>query len=168
MSPVPPFRHRVPMLANGPGAPHFAELMTPFGMNIEVISGEIGSAAAIKMLRSVIVKGFEAICLEALIAAHKAGVVERVLRSLDASYGDTTIRGLSEYLLGRHIRHTERRAHELDEAAETLSEMGIAPLATAGGVQRLYWSAQQLKNLSQDFQNESIADILNLYGDVGV
>ncbi|WDL97664.1 NAD(P)-binding domain-containing protein [Alicyclobacillus sp. ALC3] len=59
MSAVPPLRHKVPMLSDGPGADDFAAQLMPFGMNIEVVNGEIGSAAGIKMCRSVIIKGMK-------------------------------------------------------------------------------------------------------------
>src|SRR5262245_6541696 len=51
MSPVPPFGHRSPMLLGGKAAPAFVELMTPFGMRLEVISEKVGTAAATKMFR---------------------------------------------------------------------------------------------------------------------
>src|SRR5581483_945057 len=46
MAPVPPYGHRVPMLAGGQGAAAFSERMKPFGFQIEVVSQEVGMAAA--------------------------------------------------------------------------------------------------------------------------
>src|SRR5262249_33657224 len=60
MSPVPPHGHRSPMLLGGKAAPAFAEAMTPFGMRLQVIAETVGTAAAAKMFRSIIVKGLEA------------------------------------------------------------------------------------------------------------
>src|SRR5262249_24920650 len=69
MSPVPPHGHRSPMLLGGGSAPAFAELMSPFGMRLEVVSERVGEAAATKMFRSIIVKGLEALMLECVLAA---------------------------------------------------------------------------------------------------
>jgi 3-hydroxyisobutyrate dehydrogenase-like beta-hydroxyacid dehydrogenase len=61
MAPVLPYGHRVPMLLGGEAAQVFADAMTPFGMRLEVLaSAGIGSAAAVKMCRSIVVKGLEA------------------------------------------------------------------------------------------------------------
>src|SRR5215468_545631 len=43
MSPVPPFGQRAPMLLGGKAAPVFADLMTPFGMRLEVVSESVGT-----------------------------------------------------------------------------------------------------------------------------
>ncbi|EPZ42908.1 NAD(P)-dependent oxidoreductase [Alicyclobacillus acidoterrestris] len=145
MSAVPPLRHKVPMLADGPGAAPLKQAMDPYGMQIDVIDGAIGSAAAIKMCRSVIVKGMEALFLEALLAADAAGVADEVLASADASFGHMTVSELANYLVVRNMQHGERRAHELREAAETVAELGYDPLVTEGAAKRLEWSAQRQK-----------------------
>jgi 3-hydroxyisobutyrate dehydrogenase-like beta-hydroxyacid dehydrogenase len=79
MSPVPPHGHRVPMFLGGPHAEALRDLLAPYGMNLEVISEQIGAAAATKMCRSIIVKGLEALLLECVLAAVPYGADERVL-----------------------------------------------------------------------------------------
>lgn len=49
MAPVPPYGHRVPMLAGGEAASEFAERLKPFGFSIEIAAREIGVASATKM-----------------------------------------------------------------------------------------------------------------------
>ncbi|MBX5436687.1 MAG: NAD(P)-dependent oxidoreductase [Alicyclobacillaceae bacterium] len=144
MSAVPPLRHRVPMLADGPGALALAERMAAYGMQIEVIPGDVGAAAAMKMFRSAIVKGMEALFLEALLPARRFGVDQRVLQSLSESFGSMRLGELGAYLLERHALHASRRAHELAEAADTIAEAGLEPYAVRGGAERLRWSAQRL------------------------
>ena len=68
MSAVPPHAHRVPMLLGGTEAAAFAELLSPFGMRFEVMSGKVGTAAAVKMCRSIVVKGLEALLFECVLA----------------------------------------------------------------------------------------------------
>ncbi|GMA64397.1 DUF1932 domain-containing protein [Alicyclobacillus fastidiosus] len=161
MSAVPPLKHRVPMLADGPGAPQLKRQMEAYGMQIEVVDGPIGSAA-VKMCRSVIVKGMEALFLEALLAADSAGVVERVLASADASFGHMTLSELANYLVVRNLQHGHRRAHELAEAAETVAELGYEPLVTRGAAQRLAWSASKLPTGGQEQRATSFWEVLEV------
>src|SRR5262245_62932745 len=67
MAPVLPYGHRVPMLAGGPSAQLFAQRMTPFGMRCEVLPAAVGTAAAVKMCRSIVVKGLEALMGECVL-----------------------------------------------------------------------------------------------------
>src|SRR5262249_30233636 len=72
MAPAKPYGHKVPILLGGPGADEFAETMRPFGMQLEVLEGaKVGSAAAVKMCRSIVVKGLEALLFECVMAATK-------------------------------------------------------------------------------------------------
>jgi 3-hydroxyisobutyrate dehydrogenase-like beta-hydroxyacid dehydrogenase len=57
MAPVPGRGLRVPMLASGDGAEHYASMLTPLGACIEVLAGPAGLAATKKLLRSVFYKG---------------------------------------------------------------------------------------------------------------
>jgi 3-hydroxyisobutyrate dehydrogenase-like beta-hydroxyacid dehydrogenase len=83
---VPGAGIKVPMLLAGEKAADLAALLTPFGMNLDPIGSEIGTASAVKMVRSVFVKGFNCILLECLVAASRFKVEERILDSLSGSY----------------------------------------------------------------------------------
>ncbi|HMD49862.1 MAG TPA: NAD(P)-binding domain-containing protein, partial [Bryobacteraceae bacterium] len=82
MAPVPPYGHKVPMLAGGAGAPDFVEKLAPFGISAEIVSREVGTAAATKMFRSIIVKGMEALITECVLGASRYNADERVFASL--------------------------------------------------------------------------------------
>jgi len=70
MAPVPPHGHKVPTLLGGEAAPAFLELLRPFGVRMEVVStDQIGRAAAVKMFRSIIYKGLEALMFECVLGA---------------------------------------------------------------------------------------------------
>lgn len=83
MSPVPLYLHRVPMFLGGAHAASLVELLAPFGMNLEVISEQIGAASATKMCRSIIVKGLEALLLECVLGAVPYGADKRVFATLE-------------------------------------------------------------------------------------
>jgi 3-hydroxyisobutyrate dehydrogenase-like beta-hydroxyacid dehydrogenase len=142
MSPVPPHGHRAPMLLGGKAAPRFAELMTPYGMRLDVISENVGVAAATKMFRSIIVKGLEALMFECVLAAAPYGADERVFSSLAESFPGIDWQKLANYMVGRVIVHGERRAHEMEEVSETLRSLGIDPIMAEATVRRQAWGGR--------------------------
>jgi 3-hydroxyisobutyrate dehydrogenase len=136
MSPVPPYGHRAPMLLGGAAAERFVELFAPFGMRLEAIGDQIGRAAAIKMCRSVVVKGLEALLVECALAADRYGADERVFASLNESFPGLDWKKLADYMVGRVVVHGERRAHEMEEVAETLRAIGIDPIMAEAAARR--------------------------------
>jgi 3-hydroxyisobutyrate dehydrogenase len=142
MSPVPPNGHRSPMLLGGKAAPAFAERMTPFGMRLQVISDQIGTAAATKMFRSIIVKGLEALMLECVLASAPYGADERVFSSLSESFPGIDWQRLANYMVSRVVLHGDRRAREMEEVAETLQSLGIEPIMADAAARRQDWCAQ--------------------------
>jgi 3-hydroxyisobutyrate dehydrogenase-like beta-hydroxyacid dehydrogenase len=142
MSPVPALAHRSPMLLGGAAAAKFKELMSPFGMRLEVVSESIGTAAATKMFRSIIVKGLEALMLECVLAAGPYGADERVFSSLGESFPGIDWQRLANYMVGRVVVHGERRAREMEEVAETLRALGIEPIMAEAAARRQDWCAQ--------------------------
>lgn len=61
MAPVNSDLSRMPMLMTGHDASRVADLLRSFGMNIESMNGPTGTAAAVKMCRSIVIKGLEAL-----------------------------------------------------------------------------------------------------------
>ncbi len=156
MSPVPPHGHRVPMFLGGKFAPEFVELLSPFGMNLEIISDEIGAASATKMCRSIIVKGMEALLLECVLGAVPYGVDERVFATLEETMPGMNWKKMASYMVGRVIEHGERRARELEEVAVTLREIGIDPMMTEAIVKRQDFGASL--NLLEHFGGKPPSD----------
>jgi 3-hydroxyisobutyrate dehydrogenase-like beta-hydroxyacid dehydrogenase len=152
MSPVSPLAHRAPMLLGGKAAPAFVELMTPFGMRLEVVSDKVGTAAATKMFRSIIVKGLEALMLECALAAAPFGADERVFSSLSESFPGIDWQRLANYMVNRVVVHGERRAREMEEVAETLASLGIEPIMAEAAARRQDWCAKL--NISRQFGPE--------------
>ncbi|HLH32883.1 MAG TPA: DUF1932 domain-containing protein [Terriglobia bacterium] len=142
MSPISPLAHRSPMLLGGKAAAAFAELMTPFGMRLEVISDKVGTAAATKMFRSIIVKGLEALMLECVLASVPYGADERVFSSLSESFPGIDWQKLANYMINRVVVHGERRAREMEEVSETLESLGIEPIMAAAAAKRQDWCAK--------------------------
>ena len=114
---------RTPALASGPGAERFAELFEPLGMPVEVVSDRPGDASALKLLRSVFMKGIAAAALESLAAAEAAGRREW----LEAQLAEVLTPVLLRRLVEGSRRHAARRVDELDAACELLASLGVEP-----------------------------------------
>ena len=143
MAPVQPYGHKVPMLLGGAGAAAFTALMTPFGMRLEVLDGaRVGSAAAVKMCRSIVVKGLEALLFECVISASRFGADHLVWASLNESFPGIDWKALADYTTGRVVVHGERRAREMEEVAETLRAIGVDPIMAEATARRQDWGAK--------------------------
>lgn len=136
LAPIYPARHKTPLLIAGPHAEAIAPALAALGMRASVASAEIGAAAAIKMVRSVMIKGIEALTLECFLAASRAGVVDEVAASMKNNYPGLDWAKIVPYNLERMANHGERRAAEMEEVAETLRDLGVEPLMTAATVKR--------------------------------
>ena len=86
------------------------------------------------MLRSVMVKGMEALTVECFRAAARAGVAEEVANSLDASEGGLGWAEQTAYNMERMTAHGIRRAAEMREVAKTLRGLDVAPVRTTGTI----------------------------------
>ena len=136
IAPIHPKRHRTPLLISGPHAEGVAPLLGQLGMQLKVVNADVGAAAAIKMIRSVMIKGLEALTLECFLAAHRAGIVDAVADSMKNNYPGLDFKQVADYNLERMASHGERRAAEMEESCATLRELGLDPLMTEGTVKR--------------------------------
>jgi 3-hydroxyisobutyrate dehydrogenase-like beta-hydroxyacid dehydrogenase len=129
MAPVPPQRLQVPMLLGGHSAKVVAEQLRLLGMNANSVSDQVGVASAIKMCRSIMIKGLEALTVECLLAARRYGAEDAVLGSLHASFPNMGWNAtLPDYLVSRVAEHGRRRAAEMREVSRTLEDVGVRPL----------------------------------------
>jgi len=137
MSAVPQKGLRVPMLLGGPHSFESAERLQRIGMDATPLSDRLGVASAVKMCRSVIMKGLEALVVESLFAARQYGAEEKVLESLAASFPAMGWEdGLPDYLISRVAEHGHRRAVEMREVARTLEQVGIEPVMSLAVARR--------------------------------
>jgi len=136
IAPIHPLRHKTPLLIAGPHAEAISPLLGELEMKLSIVPGEIGKAAAIKMIRSVMIKGMEALTLECFLAASRAGLLEEVTASLKNNYPTLDFTQIADYNIERMASHGERRAAEMEESAVTLRELGLNPLMVEATVAR--------------------------------
>ncbi len=132
MSPVDPAAIAVPLLVSGPHSEEGMKVLNALGFaNVRIVGEDVGRASTIKMLRSVMYKGVEALTAECLIACEKAGVTDEVLGSFNNDWS-----AQADYRLDRMMVHGARRSAEMSEAVKTLENLGVEPQLTRGTVAR--------------------------------
>ena len=155
MTSVPPHGLASPMLLGGPNARDFIEFAAGLKMNLTFQSEQIGVASAVKMCRSVMIKGIEALTTESMLAARHYGVERQVLASLSDTIPHPDWPKLARYVMTRALIHGRRRAEEMREVARTVSEAGVAPLLAAPTAQRQDWAADRGAELGPTFLAEA-------------
>lgn len=136
MAPIHPLLHRTPVLVAGAPVADLLPLLRLCGMKAEEAGPEVGAAVSIKMVRSVMIKGLEALTQECFLAARAAGVEERIIASLTQTFPTLDWAKIAAYNLERMASHGIRRAAEMREVAQTLEELGVEPLMTRGTIER--------------------------------
>lgn len=160
MTSVPPRGLASPMLLGGPHARAFMAFAAPLPMELTFHDERIGIASAVKMCRSVMVKGIEALATESMLAARHYGVEKQVLASLSDTLPHPEWPKLARYVISRALIHGRRRAEEMREVARTVSEAGIEPLLAAPTADRQDWAADRGRELGPKMLAEASLDEL--------
>jgi 3-hydroxyisobutyrate dehydrogenase-like beta-hydroxyacid dehydrogenase len=141
MGSVPPYGIKVPIILGGSKREDLARLLAPAEMRLELGVAEVGVASAVKMCRSIMIKGLEALTVECLLTARRYGVEDQVLASLVETYPGMDWQKEADYLVSRVVQHGRRRASEMREVARTVEEVGMQALLAAPTAQRQDWMA---------------------------
>lgn len=165
MTSVPPYGIAVPIVLGGAGAEALAFTLVAWGMDARAVSEKLGVASAIKMSRSIMIKGLEALVIESYTTARRYGVEAHVLPTLKETFPQIDWEQQGAYFFSRVVQHGKRRAEEMREAARTVQEAGFEPLMTAAIASKQDWVAQQardgvFKGLSANSPWEAYADRL--------
>ena len=165
MTSVPPYGIRVPMLLGGARAVELSEVLALWGMNAKPVSRELGVASAIKMCRSVMIKGLEALVIESYATARAYGVEDHVLPTLQETFPSIDWSQQGAYFFSRVVQHGQRRAEEMREAANTVSEAGFDPFMASAIADKQQWVADLARagvfqGLAKDARWQDYADRL--------
>jgi 3-hydroxyisobutyrate dehydrogenase-like beta-hydroxyacid dehydrogenase len=136
MTSVPPHGIRVPMLLGGAHAAEAEKLLRSLGFVADTVSADLGVASAIKLCRSVIIKGLESLVVESFTAARRLGVERQVLASLAETYPQFDWEKQGDYLFSRVIQHGRRRAEEMRASAEMIDATGVGGIMAGAAAQR--------------------------------
>jgi len=165
MTSVPPYGIRVPMLLGGVQAAALTETLNGWGMDAKAVAAEIGVASAIKMCRSVMIKGLEALVIESYATARHYGVEDHMIPTLAETFPSIDWQQTGAYFFSRVAQHGKRRAEEMREAANTVQEAGFEPWMAAAIAEKHAWVAQQahagvFQGLAKDARWQAYADRL--------
>lgn len=153
MTSVPPYGIAVPMLLGGEKAQALSETLRNWGMNATAVASDIGVASAIKMCRSIMIKGLEALVIESYSTARHYGVEDQVLPTLVETFPQIDWSQLGAYFFSRVAQHGKRRAEEMRESAQTVKEAGFPPFMAAAIAEKHDWVA----NLAREGAFEGVA-----------
>lgn len=126
MAPVRPQLLEVPLLISAPRLDEAVAVMADLGFHPERAGGDVGRASTIKIIRSVYIKGCEALAAECLLAASAAGVEDEIVASLPGARMGEDVGERLAYSIDRMLLHGVRRAREMEESSRTLASLGMA------------------------------------------
>lgn len=125
MAPVLKPRLAVPILLGGPHANDAATILEALGMNVTPVSAEYGRASAMKLCRSIMIKGLEALMVDCAEACERWDVKDQVFPTLAETFPSIDWYKLAENMRERVATHGVRRAAEMREAGEMLAALGM-------------------------------------------
>ena len=165
MTSVPPYGIHVPMLLGGVRAAPLASFLNGWGLDAKAVSDKLGVASAIKMCRSVMIKGLEALVIESYTTARRYGVEDHVLPTLQETFPSIDWQQQGAYFFSRVVQHGKRRAEEMREAANTVREAGFEPWMAAATAEKQQWVSDcargdVFKGLGKDARWQDYADRL--------
>ncbi len=137
MGPVDLMGIKVPFVASGPHAAAFRDLMVPHGMVINVVGANPGDASAMKLIRSVLMKGLAALLLETMEAARRRNILDEVIEDSSVTFNDIPFQKIIKRYVGGTAVHCERRIHEMKECLELLHEMDSSDRTTRNTIAML-------------------------------
>lgn len=158
MSPVNPSRLETPLLVSGPSAGDCVSFLNHFGYNASLCGPEVGQASAIKMTRSIMIKGVEALSAECFLTAERLGIQPEIVASLTKSFDGLDWLSRGGYNLERMCKHGIRRAAEMREVVATIQETGLPANMTRSTVD---WQ-QTIGDLALDSDTENLAELSQL------
>lgn len=164
LGPLPVYKHKVPIILSGSGANLFTEKMQKYGMNLDNIGSEPGMASAVKLIRSIFMKGVSALYIELLEAAYKYKVEDKVLQSVSKTMDAFNFEQTMNRLVTGTAIHAERRAVELNGSIEMLSEVELDSKMSSSAKDKLeYFAKLNLKEKLNGEKPSNWKDVLKLY-----
>ena len=158
MSPVNPSRLGTPLLISGPSAGDCVSFLNHFGYNASLCGPEVGQASSLKMTRSIMIKGVEALSAECFLTAQRLGIQPEIVASLTKSFDGLDWLKRGGYNLERMSKHGIRRAAEMREVIATIQETGLSADMTRSTVE---WQ-QRIGDLALNPDTEDLAQLSQL------
>jgi 3-hydroxyisobutyrate dehydrogenase-like beta-hydroxyacid dehydrogenase len=154
----------IPMAASGRGAREWQRLLARCeGLSLDLLEGPAGQATRLKLLRSVYMKGRDALIVETLLAARRCGLEDRVVASIGGAAERVSFADLADRVLRSLAVHAARRADELDSSSDVVRAAGLDPLLAPAAAEVLRRVAEaELRDAFEGERPGSGAEVLAL------
>jgi len=138
MGAVPAYGHKVPLYASGRGAREFSDILKKYHMDITYYGEKVGRASALKMFRSIFMKGVAMLLLETIVSSHKYGVEDDVWTSIEETLMGSSTKRINGWIT-RTVIHSERREHEMEEVVSLLQELNMDGTMSTATRKKMKW-----------------------------
>jgi 3-hydroxyisobutyrate dehydrogenase-like beta-hydroxyacid dehydrogenase len=161
MAAVPAYGHKVPLFASGIGAKQFTDIMNKYHMDIQYYGEQVGRASALKMFRSIFMKGIAMLLLETIVASHKYGVEDDVWSSILETLTNSSNKRIDGWIT-RTVIHSERREHEMEEVVSLLQELNMDDTMSLATRRKMKWCTDlKLKEYFKGIPPDDFHKVLN-------
>lgn len=134
--------HRILIKISGPAAAAFHAALTPWGMRLDVVSETLGAGSGIKIMRSVVMKGLEALLVECAVGSARHGIQDEVFASVSEFLDARPFMETIAFFLRTDVIHAERRGEEVAMSADALEEVGLKPVMSRASARTLQTVAE--------------------------
>lgn len=153
---------KVPLLIAGEYAEKVQTLLNSLGFNSQAIPHPNGGAASIKLLRSIFMKGLEALVLETMVTAKNYGVADEVMESISKTINNNDFTIFANTLITTHFIHKNRRYKEIMDSCNLIKEAEIPPFVT-DGVVTFFSNSINMDIDKKVIQSNNVSEILKEY-----
>ncbi|QNK46759.1 NAD(P)-dependent oxidoreductase [Brevibacterium sp. PAMC23299] len=155
-------QQQVPLLIAGEQSVKVQALLNSLGFNCQAINHPNGGAASIKLLRSIFMKGLEALILETMITAKNYGVSDEVMQSISKTINNNDFTTFANALITTHVIHKNRRYKEVLDSCNLIKEAELSPFVTEGVIS--FFSNSLKMDIDQEvIQSNNVKQILDQY-----
>jgi 3-hydroxyisobutyrate dehydrogenase-like beta-hydroxyacid dehydrogenase len=116
---------RVQLALGGTRATEARSHLSSVGLSAFVAGSRVGAASAVKMCRSLFMKGLECLFVETLLAAKTFDVTDPVMKSIEQTFNSYGLRPMVRMLVTTHAAHSRRRSDEMRSAGKMMDEHGM-------------------------------------------
>jgi 3-hydroxyisobutyrate dehydrogenase-like beta-hydroxyacid dehydrogenase len=126
---------RTQILLAGAQAHALSTTLNAVGLNTSFYSVDIGKASMFKMLRSIFSKDVEAVLIEFLLAARKAGLEQDLWKEVTTLFNENTFENVARNWVLSHATAHARRHHEMLQVLRVVQDLGLEPIMTSATTQ---------------------------------
>jgi 3-hydroxyisobutyrate dehydrogenase-like beta-hydroxyacid dehydrogenase len=160
-------QYKVPLLLSGEHADLAQKYLTDFRLNCQAIKHPVGAASSIKLLRSIFMKGIEALLLETMITAKNYGVNKEVMDSISKTLNNNDFAHFGNALITTHMIHKNRRYKEVLDSQKLIQDANLQSYVTEG-IMSFFANSVNIEVNKEILKSNNIEQILDSYVTIGV